>query len=117
MIAGNAWKVEGVLAAFYARHLRPALGGSHQTLVSGLASSRGRCSRYSIQSLDWFRPTFGELGMPAAVPRAHSGSSRSGNGPKRHAVPTSTASASPGSTSFSRSPRSTPASVRSRWRT
>ncbi len=36
MVAGYAWKMEGVLAAFYARHLRPTLGGSHQTLVSGL---------------------------------------------------------------------------------
>lgn len=71
MIAGNAWKVEGVLAAFYARHLRPALGGSHQTLVSGLEQPRP-LEPYSIQSLDWFRPTFGELGMPGAVPRAHS---------------------------------------------
>jgi pyruvate,water dikinase len=71
MIAGNAWKVEGVLAAFYAKWLRPALGGSHQTLVSGLAEPRP-LQPYSIQSLDWFRPTFGELGMPAGVPRAHS---------------------------------------------
>lgn len=71
MIAGNAWKVEGVLAAFYARHLRPTLGGSHQTLVSGLEQPRP-LAPYAIQSLDWFRPTVGELGLPGATPRAHS---------------------------------------------
>lgn len=71
MIAGNAWKVEGVLAAFYARHLRPALGGSHQTLVSGLEPPRP-IAPYAIQSLDWFRPTAGELGISGGVPRAHS---------------------------------------------
>lgn len=72
MIAGNAWKVEGVLAAFYARHLGPTLGGSHQTLVSGLEPPRP-LAPYSIQSLDWFRPTVGELGIPDATPRAHAG--------------------------------------------
>jgi pyruvate,water dikinase len=70
MVAGYAWKVEGVLAGFYARHLRPTLGGSHQTLVSGLEQPRP-LEPYAIQSLDWFRPTFGELGIPNAVPRAH----------------------------------------------
>lgn len=40
IVAGNAWKTESLLARFYARHLRPALGGSHQTLVAGLAELR-----------------------------------------------------------------------------
>jgi phosphohistidine swiveling domain-containing protein len=71
MVAGNAWKVEGVLAGFYARHLRPTLGGSHQTLVSGLEQPRP-LEPHAIQSLDWFRPTVGELGMPGSAPRAHS---------------------------------------------
>ena len=71
MVAGNAWKVEGVLAAFYARHLRPTLGGSHQTLVSGLEPPRP-IAPYAIQSLDWFRPTAGELGISGGVPQAHS---------------------------------------------
>ncbi len=70
MIAGNAWKVEGVLAGFYARHLRPTLGGSHQTLVSGLEKPRP-LEPHAIQSLDWFRPTVGELGMASAAPRSH----------------------------------------------
>ena len=70
MVAGYAWKVEGVLAGFYARHLRPTLGGSHQTLVSGLEQPRS-IAPYAIQSLDWFRPTAGELGISGGVPRAH----------------------------------------------
>ena len=117
MIAGNAWKVEGVLAGFYARHLRPALGGSHQTLVSGLEQPRP-LQPYSIQSLDWFRPTFGELGMASAgPPRALRAGRGAASGPKRRAAPSSTASSSPGSTDCSPSPRSTPASARSRSRT
>jgi pyruvate,water dikinase len=70
MVAGYAWKVEGVLATFYARHLRPTLGGSHQTLVSGLEQPRP-IAPYAISSLDWFRPTAGELGISGGVPRAH----------------------------------------------
>jgi phosphohistidine swiveling domain-containing protein len=70
MVAGYAWKVEGVLATFYARHLRPTLGGSHQTLVSGLEPPRP-IAAYAIQSLDWFRPTAGELGISGGVPPAH----------------------------------------------
>ncbi len=69
-VAGYAWKVEGVLAAFYARHLRPTLGGSHQTLVSGLGRPRP-VEPHAIQSLDWFRPTAGELGISGAAPRAN----------------------------------------------
>jgi rifampicin phosphotransferase len=69
-VGGYAWKVEGVLAGFYARHLRPILGGSHQTLVSGLEQPRP-IEPYAIQSLDWFRPTAGELGISGGVPRAH----------------------------------------------
>ncbi len=71
MVAGNAWKVEGVLAAFYAQQLRPTLGGSHQTLVSGLEPPRP-IAPYAIQSLDWYRPTAGELGISGGVPQAHS---------------------------------------------
>ena len=70
MVAGYAWKVEGALARFYARHLRPTLEGSHQTLVSGLEQPRP-IAPYAIQSLDWFRPTAGELGISGGVPRAH----------------------------------------------
>lgn len=69
-VGGYAWKVEGVLAGFYARHLRPTLGGSHQTLVSGLEQPRP-IQPYAIQSLDWFRPTAGELGISGGVPPAH----------------------------------------------
>ena len=36
-VGGYAWKVQGVLAAFYPRHLRPTVGGSlaaHASLVA-----------------------------------------------------------------------------------
>lgn len=67
IVAGNAWKTESLLAGFYARHLRPALGGSHQTLVAGLAEPRS-AEPHAIQSIDWVRPTAGELGLAVAAP-------------------------------------------------
>jgi rifampicin phosphotransferase len=70
LVGGNAWKVEGALARFYARHLRPKIGGSHQTLVSGLEPPRP-VAPHAIQSLDWFRPTAGELGLSGTAPGAH----------------------------------------------
>jgi phosphohistidine swiveling domain-containing protein len=70
LVGGNAWKVEGTLARFYARHLRPKIGGSHQSLVSGLEQPRPVVP-HAIQSLDWFRPTAGELGLCGAVPTPH----------------------------------------------
>ena len=70
VVGGNAWKVEGALATFYARHLRPTLGGSHQTLVSGLEQPRP-VAPHAVQSLDWFRPTAGELGLSGMAPGAH----------------------------------------------
>jgi pyruvate,water dikinase len=60
-VGGSAWKVEARLAAFYAKHLMPKIGGSHQDLLQGLAST-GAESSHVVVSLDWFHPTLGELG-------------------------------------------------------
>jgi pyruvate,water dikinase len=61
IVAGHAWKMESVLAAFYTRHLSPIIGGGHQSLVAGLVEPRPT-EDHAIQSFDWFRPTAGELG-------------------------------------------------------
>jgi pyruvate,water dikinase len=55
--------MESVLAAFYTRHLRPTIGGTHSDLVAGLVEPRPT-DAHAIQSFDWFRPTAGELGPP-----------------------------------------------------
>lgn len=64
MVGGSAWKVEGVLARFYQRHLLAAVGRSHQDLLCGLSAATAPPA-HAVQSLDWFRPTLGELGVPA----------------------------------------------------
>jgi pyruvate,water dikinase len=67
VVAGHAWKMESVLADFYARHLGTKLGGHYQTLVAGLVKPLPPAP-HAIQSFDWFRPTAGELGAPPAPP-------------------------------------------------
>jgi pyruvate,water dikinase len=69
VVAGHGWKMESVLAAFYTRHLRPHIGGTHHDLVAGLTEPRPT-EPHAIQSFDWFRPTAGELG-PSEAPSTH----------------------------------------------
>ncbi|GIG92082.1 PEP/pyruvate-binding domain-containing protein [Plantactinospora endophytica] len=63
-VGGAAWKMEGALAAY----LRDRLGGrcadAVQWLLCGLPCGEARLAPYAVSSLDWFRPTLGEL--PAA---------------------------------------------------
>jgi phosphohistidine swiveling domain-containing protein len=65
-VAGNAWKMESVLADFYGRHLHPTLGGDYRPLVVGLVEPSPP-KPWAIQSFDWFRPTAGELGLVETV--------------------------------------------------
>jgi rifampicin phosphotransferase len=60
VVAGYGWKTELPLAEFYNEHLGGTIGGSHQTLLSGL-STRAVIPPHSVQSLDWHRATLGEL--------------------------------------------------------
>jgi pyruvate,water dikinase len=59
MVAGFAWKTEGPLAAFYRAHLNESVGGSHQTLLCGLAPP-APLTAHAIESIDWYWPTLGE---------------------------------------------------------
>ena len=58
---GFAGKAEFALASFYAEHLRPELGGTHQPLLVGLVDARPP-SAHAVHSLDWIEPTAGERG-------------------------------------------------------
>jgi rifampicin phosphotransferase len=67
MVGGFAWKVESALATFCRRHLAAQLPDGHQALLVGLAP-REPLAAHAVQSLDWFRPTVGELGGESAPP-------------------------------------------------
>lgn len=62
VVAGYGWKTEIPLARFYRRHLAGLDGDGHQTLLVGLSGGSPLPS-HAVSSLDWFRPTFGELGV------------------------------------------------------
>jgi rifampicin phosphotransferase len=64
MVGGFAWKLEAALARFFKRELAPRIGGSHHPLLLGLVPPKA-CPPHAVSSLDWIRPTFGELSSPA----------------------------------------------------
>jgi rifampicin phosphotransferase len=61
-VAGFAAKAEHPLAVFYRRHLDSRIGGSHLALLQGLVERIG-VDPHAVQSLDWYFPTLGELGL------------------------------------------------------
>ncbi len=71
VVAGYGWKTELPLARFYNDHLSETIGGSHQVLLSGL-SPQPLIPPHSVQSLDWYRATLGELGGEASDAPDHS---------------------------------------------
>ncbi len=63
-LTGAAYKMEINLAGFYRKHLAGSLGGSHQTLLVGLAAPTDP-GRHAVATLDWWRPP-----QPIAAPGA-----------------------------------------------
>ena len=61
VVGGHAWKVERALATFYQRYLFARVRHSHQHLLLGLSTSFPEAPPHAVQSLDWLRPTLGEL--------------------------------------------------------
>ncbi len=61
VVGGHAWKVERALAAFYRQHLSGLLTLGHQELLLGLPSPFPQTPPHAVQSLDWLRPTLGEM--------------------------------------------------------
>jgi len=64
IIGGSAWRFEAALAAFCRRRLPAVLDHGHQALLAGL--TRPVVAGHAVYSIDWLRPTLGEL--PAGVP-------------------------------------------------
>ncbi len=54
VVAGSAYKVEVLVAEFYAKHLARRIGGSHVPLLAGLATPAA--TGHAVASLDWWRP-------------------------------------------------------------
>ena len=63
IVGGSAWKMEAVLARFFRKHLAGRVDFGHQVLLSGLPGVEAGTPPHAVQSVDWFRPTLGELGL------------------------------------------------------
>ncbi|HKH76195.1 MAG TPA: PEP/pyruvate-binding domain-containing protein [Rubrobacteraceae bacterium] len=63
MVGGSAWKMEAVLAKFVRRNLSDRVDFGHQVLLRGLPGMDTGTPPHAVQSVDWYRPTFGELGF------------------------------------------------------
>jgi pyruvate,water dikinase len=65
IVGGSAWKMESRLNKFCRAHLatelETELDGSVQVLLRGLTGSEPSVPDHAVQSLDWYRPTAGEL--------------------------------------------------------
>jgi pyruvate,water dikinase len=56
---GAAWRAEDALARFHRRHLADRVAEPYQVLVQGLSSKPP--PPHAVHSLDWVRPTLGEM--------------------------------------------------------
>ncbi|HLL99029.1 MAG TPA: PEP-utilizing enzyme, partial [Rubrobacteraceae bacterium] len=61
MVGGSAWKMEAALAKFVRRHLTDQVDFGHQVLLRGLPGMDTKAPPHAVQSVDWYRPTLGEL--------------------------------------------------------
>jgi pyruvate,water dikinase len=72
IVGGSAWKMESRLTKFCRTHLATVLetrlDGSAQILLRGLAGSEPSLPGHAVHSLDWYRPTAGELGPIRTTP-------------------------------------------------
>lgn len=65
VVGGHAWKAEHALAIFCHKHVPGRAARGHQELLMGLAAdlpaSDPAATAHAVQSLDWVRPTMGEI--------------------------------------------------------
>jgi rifampicin phosphotransferase len=72
IVGGSAWKMETALAKFLRRHLAGRVDAGHQALLRGLPGVEAGTPPYAVQSVDWYRPTLGELGFAGEDPGVRS---------------------------------------------
>ncbi len=63
MVGGSAWKMEAALAKFVRRNLTDRVDFGHPVLLRGLPGMHTGTPPHAVQSVDWYRPTLGELGF------------------------------------------------------
>jgi rifampicin phosphotransferase len=61
-VGGSAWKMEACLARFCRKHLPGMLADGVQVLLRGLHGAEPEVPDHAVQTVDWYRPTAGELG-------------------------------------------------------
>jgi rifampicin phosphotransferase len=74
VVGGSAWKMEACLAKFCRKHLSELLGEGVQVLLRGLPGTEPEVPDHAVQTVDWYRPTAGELGWaqpPGTAARRH----------------------------------------------
>jgi rifampicin phosphotransferase len=70
IVGGSAWKMEAALAKFFREHLEGRVDSGHQALLRGLPGVETGTPLHAVQSVDWYRPTLGELGLASDDPDA-----------------------------------------------
>ena len=68
MVGGSAWKMEAALAKFFRQNLKERVDFGHQVLLRGLPGMDTETPPHAVQSIDWCRPTLGELGLAGEDP-------------------------------------------------
>jgi pyruvate,water dikinase len=68
IVGGSAWKMEAALAKFFRENLSDRLDFGPQVLLRGLPGTDTGTPPHAVQSVDWYRPTFGELGLAGEDP-------------------------------------------------
>jgi phosphohistidine swiveling domain-containing protein len=70
IVGGSAWKMEAALAKFLREHLAGLVDSGPQGLLRGLPGVEAGTPSHAVQSVDWYRPTLGELGLAGEDPDA-----------------------------------------------
>lgn len=68
IVGGSAWKMEGALVRFLRNHLPAVIDGGAPVLLRGVPDALFTSGPHAVQSLDWYRPTAGELGWVRIEP-------------------------------------------------
>jgi phosphohistidine swiveling domain-containing protein len=70
IVGGSAWKMEAALAKFFRKHLAGRVESGYQALLRGLEDVEAGTPPHAVQSVDWYHPTLGELGLAGEDPDA-----------------------------------------------
>src|SRR5215211_4953391 len=63
IVGGSAWKMEAALAKLFRRNLSEKVDFGPQVLLRGLPGTDTETPPHAVQSVDWYRPTLGDIGL------------------------------------------------------